>query len=293
MKRVFWVLVMLAGAASADFLDEFNSSVLDPRWGIGWEDPTHWSLTARPGFLRIITKYCEGDTMWNSFYHVEAIPGNFEVSTKLIARPDSAGQVAGVYADYDSLFIGRPRAAAGVVNISPYGKMVFGMINDSLYGLPYSDTLVYLRIRTSGNTAFAEYSPNNSNWTVLSLGGPFPGHQVSGVMAMISSEFGGTRQTPEISADFDWFHLVAVTGIEEENQIPNIKNQKVRIMPNPFASFAAALGHEREDFAVYDIAGNRVGIYRGDRIGLGLAAGVYFVQSQTGLSAPQRIVKIR
>jgi len=302
MKRMFWSLVppalafagmvMLAGVASADFLDEFNLPQLDPRWRIQGEDSTHWSLTARPGFLRIMTQYFDGNNMRNWFGHFEAINGNFEVSVKLIARPDSAGQLGAVWADYDTLLSGPPQAIVGYANSYSY-KGVFGMIHDSMSSLPYSDTLVYVRIRTSGNTAFAEYSPNNSNWTVLLSGGPFTGHQVSGVIAMNALDLGGTPQTPAMNADFDWFHLVAVTGIEEANQKANVKYHKFRIEPNPFATFASVPGHEKESFALYDISGRPVGIFRGNRIGAGLAAGVYFVKSETGLSAPQRIVKIR
>ena len=83
--------------------------------------------------------------------------------------------------------------------------------------------------------------------------------------------------------------------VDEEQSDPRcrIQDAGLKIHPNPFVTFASVLGHEREDFAVYDIAGSRVGIFRGDGIGVGLAAGVYFVKSQGGLAAPQRIVKIR
>jgi hypothetical protein len=83
------------------------------------------------------------------------------------------------------------------------------------------------------------------------------------------------------------------TSVEEAYQKSNVKYQKPCITPNPCASFAAVIGHEHEMFAVYDIAGNKVEVCRGDRIGAGLVPGVYFVQSQAGLSALQRIVKIR
>jgi len=304
MKRLFWALVLpalafagtvqLAGVASADFLDEFSVPQLDPGWRIEWNDPTHWSLTARPGFLRIMTKYVAGDTMWNYFNHTEAIPGNFEVSVKLIAHPDSAGQLASIFADYDTLHMGAPRVSVGFANIPPYGKMVAGSINDTIFGLTYSDTLVYLRIRTSGNTAFAEYSPDNSNWTVLRSGGPFPGHQVSGVLAMIHPMFGGTPQTPEMNADFDWFHLVARTGVEEENKgFEGSRVQGFKINPNPFTSFATLPGHEAERFSLYDVSGRKVGTYRGDRVGEGLAPGVYFLRSSESKDKPLRVVKVR
>jgi hypothetical protein len=46
-------------------------------------------------------------------------------------------------------------------------------------------------------------------------------------------------------------------------------------------------------FALYDISGRRVGTYRGDRIGEGLRAGVYFVRALEGKAGLARIVKVR
>ena len=42
----------------------------------------------------------------------------------------------------------------------------------------------------------------------------------------------------------------------------------------------------------YDISGRRVGVYKGDRIGEGLRAGVYFVRAEKGDGKPVRIVKL-
>jgi len=68
---------------------------------------------------------------------------------------------------------------------------------------------------------------------------------------------------------------------------------RLTVSPNPFVSFAAIPGHSSERFALYDIAGRKVGTYRGDRIGEGLAPGVYFLRSADGSSKPLRIVKVR
>jgi hypothetical protein len=42
--------------SSASWTDEFQGPALAPRWSWAREDPTHWSLSARPGYLRIITQ---------------------------------------------------------------------------------------------------------------------------------------------------------------------------------------------------------------------------------------------
>jgi len=64
-------------------------------------------------------------------------------------------------------------------------------------------------------------------------------------------------------------------------------------VPDPFTSFAKVPGHASERFALYDISGRRVGVYKGDRIGEELAAGVYFIRSLDSKDKPSRIVKVR
>jgi hypothetical protein len=67
----------------------------------------------------------------------------------------------------------------------------------------------------------------------------------------------------------------------------------LKATPNPFTSFATLPGHSFERFALYDISGRKVGTYRGDRIGEGLSAGVYFLKPESGDAKPFRIVKLR
>ncbi len=63
------------------------------------------------------------------------------------------------------------------------------------------------------------------------------------------------------------------------------------IFPNPFIYFATIPDHECDMFEIYDISGRNAGVCRGDRIGAGLAPGVYFLKS--GSAKPIRFVKIR
>jgi hypothetical protein len=65
------------------------------------------------------------------------------------------------------------------------------------------------------------------------------------------------------------------------------------IFPNPFSSVAAVPGHSSESFALYDISGRKVGTYKGDRIGAGLSAGVYFLKPEARDSKLLRVVKVR
>ena len=65
------------------------------------------------------------------------------------------------------------------------------------------------------------------------------------------------------------------------------------VFPNPFSSFASVPGHSSERFALYDISGRKVGIYKGDRIGFDLSAGIYFLKPEGKDAKPLRLVKLR
>jgi len=302
MKRLIVVLLGLCGlllACSpgwADFWDEFPGPPLNPGWRIANQDSTHWSLTARPGHLQILTQYyASSGTMMNYFYHREAITGDWEVSTRIVARPDSEGQATLLYAEYDSTNNGQPNAIVLFGNVAGGGWVVVGSINGGIGGYAaYGDTVIYLRVRTQGGTGFAEYSPNGTSWTVLH-DGAFPSYWVSGVCAANMEDLGATPQTPPMAANYDWFHLTALTGVESEGgRLEAQGNRPFKASPNPFASFVRVPGHSSERFALYDVSGRQVGTYKGDRIGEGLAPGVYFLKG-TGPAgaATVRVVKVR
>jgi hypothetical protein len=67
---------------------------------------------------------------------------------------------------------------------------------------------------------------------------------------------------------------------------------RLSVVPNPFTTFATLPGHSTDRFALYDISGRRVGVYKGDRIGEGLRAGVYFLRELEAKAKPVRIVKL-
>ena len=98
------------------------------------------------------------------------------------------------------------------------------------------------------------------------------------------------------SGSWPKYYLVkieGVSGVESANDDGRKLEVGLKTAPNPFVSFASVPGHERERFALYDISGRKVGIYRGDRIGAGLEAGVYFLKAEGKDAKPVRIVKIR
>ena len=83
------------------------------------------------------------------------------------------------------------------------------------------------------------------------------------------------------------------SGVEGSTPSAPISHFPFSICPNPFTSFATVPGHISDRFALYDISGRRVETFRGDRIGEGLALGVYFIKQEDRDSKPLRIVKVR
>jgi hypothetical protein len=84
------------------------------------------------------------------------------------------------------------------------------------------------------------------------------------------------------------------SGVVEDSEITSLRSiERLRVHPNPFLSYGRIPGHSSERFALYDISGRRVGVYKGDRIGEGLRAGVYFVRAESGGARPVRVVKVR
>jgi hypothetical protein len=83
-------------------------------------------------------------------------------------------------------------------------------------------------------------------------------------------------------------------GVETPvSQLHGSTVRPLRATPNPFTSFATLPGHEREVFSLYDVSGRMVGTFLGNRIGEGLAAGVYFLRSSDSKDKPLRVVKVR
>jgi len=80
---------------------------------------------------------------------------------------------------------------------------------------------------------------------------------------------------------------------ETQQETSDISLKSIRLVPNPFTTFATLPGHSSDHFSLYDISGRRVGVFKGDKIGLGLSAGIYFLKPEGKDSKPLRIVKLR
>jgi hypothetical protein len=84
------------------------------------------------------------------------------------------------------------------------------------------------------------------------------------------------------------------SGVEERTEGSRQKAEdRIRPTPNPFTSYATISEHKKERFNLYDVSGRVIGLYKGDRIGEGLAPGVYFLKPEGKDAKPVRIVKLR
>jgi len=109
------------------------------------------------------------------------------------------------------------------------------------------------------------------------------------IVAGYTSSFGNGNQVYLIKTDAEGNSGVEMQG----GRLDGSTVRQLKATPNPFTSFAQIPGHSSEIFALYDVSGRRVGTYKGDRIGEGLQAGVYFVRTLEGKAGMARIVKIR
>ncbi len=107
-------------------------------------------------------------------------------------------------------------------------------------------------------------------------------------------------QGPQGQRDTVWFDDVVVStryigpnGIGEKEVSSPVSRPPFSVSPNPFTSFTTIPGHSSERFTLYDISGRRVGVWKGDRIGEGLTAGIYFLKPEGEGAQPLRIVKLR
>jgi hypothetical protein len=100
---------------------------------------------------------------------------------------------------------------------------------------------------------------------------------------------------PEDSAVimYGWWPF-SPSGVEQGPVVPSpFYRLPFSVVPNPFVSYAVVLGHAKERFSLYDVSGRKVGVYQGNRVGLGLSAGIYFLKPEGDNAKPLRIVKLR
>jgi len=212
----------LVGRA-ATWQDQFASTKLGSSWGWIREDGSCWSLTERPGFLRIVLQrgglYSEANNTRNLL--VQPSPqGDYGVEIYLEFTPRENFQKAGIvfYEDDDNvLFFGRAHcdeAIEGCVGNALYFDVEeSGELDDSVPPLvPRDATSAFLRLEKSGRLFVAKYSPDGDTWTVVGSAVSSIAPRYVGLLCDDSNQGAGA-----IPADFGFVQL------EGEDVIGNLR----------------------------------------------------------------------
>jgi len=196
-----------------------------------------------------------------------------------LVKLDSLGNVLWqrTYDGYDS------ERGSSVRQTADDGYIIAG--STSSYGAGMFD-IYLLRTDSLGDTTWTRTYGGDyeDEGTSVSLAGD-GGYIISGV----TNSFG--------AGGFD-FYVVKTdpygsSGIEETNHGQHTEAQREKPVPNPFVSYTSVPNHSTERFSLYDVSGRKVGTYRGDRVGEGLAPGVYFLRQEGKNGESLRIVKVR
>jgi beta-xylosidase len=212
MGAILFVVLLIAsltGGASdqaknnSTWTDNFEGSALDPRWSWEREDPTHWSLKARPGYLRIITQtggIYESTEKQKNLLLMPSPKCDFRIVTKCTINPAENFQYAGLmvyqgrnnYVQINRAFTDENSFNFDIeANGIPINKRV-----------PASATTFYLRITKHGDNYTGDYILDGEAWTAVGQGAASLVDPKVGLCA--ANNLPGK---PQIPADFDLFTL--------------------------------------------------------------------------------------
>ncbi len=193
---------------AALWVDDFDSPALNGRWSWEFEDPAFWSLTARPGFLRITTQSELRNVL------VQNPPaGDYTIETHVYFTPTSNFQHAGlmVWQDADNLMtliraycdLAPPAPCVG--NGIYFDHVEGGMFIEPNYAMTVtSDSEAYLRLVKVGAVYSGYVSVDNVNWQ-------FVGAHTAGFVPTGIGLHSGNNIDPmaNVPSDYDYFRLLA------------------------------------------------------------------------------------
>jgi len=198
------------GSRVSDFLapvwmDDFSAASLDENWIWIDEDPSNWSLTANPGYLRIITQSPTQNRL------VQDLPaGDFEIRTRVEFTPTEDYQFAGlsIFVDNENaLNFGRAYCSTPAPdcmgNAIYYDFVVNGAITFSDVMTITLQNEAHLLMKFEGGVYTGYVSTDGIVWEEVGSHTPTFTPQYVGLYAS------GQTSTTEIPADFDYFTLTA------------------------------------------------------------------------------------
>lgn len=180
--------------------DEFSGTALGPQWE--WNhnpDDEHWSLTARPGFLRLIPTRA-GDLLSARNTLTQCMQDN---SFEFTARLDLAAMRDGTHAGL-AMFEKAP-GGLEVVQSGDSRRLFFLHAQERTAGLTLTDSVIQLRVRVNGDETRYFFSIDDGK-SFRQLGDATQIH-FSWWKGSRPSFFAYTTQATDGGAvDFDWAH---------------------------------------------------------------------------------------
>jgi regulation of enolase protein 1 (concanavalin A-like superfamily) len=196
--------------------DYFDSTTLARQWSWVRGDPTHWSLTDRPGYLRITIQHGDLYGRWNDNENMllrTAPTGDFEVVTCVTINPTLNYQQAGlvVYQDDDNHFrLTRAYHNGGIVQ---FLKEVGASATSDQVDCNLTTT--YLKVVKQGSTYTGYWSADGSNWRQVNQYTDV--HFTNLKVGLAAFHAAGNAQIP---ADFDFICVGPVGTVTIPSQTP-------------------------------------------------------------------------
>lgn len=183
--------------------DEFSSGTLEGAWSWIRQDAANWSLSARPGYMRI---NLQGQDIWGAANTTENIlirsapsSSDWVIKTKLKINPYTNYQHAGLIVrkdddNYIKLAYGYDSGITGGLSIECAKEINASPTNIKV---TFNSNPIYLRITKTGTTYKLEYSDNGISWN---LGTTYTGVDFTSYNVGLIAQ-----QTAGAYGEFEWF----------------------------------------------------------------------------------------
>ncbi|WP_249863008.1 glycoside hydrolase family 43 protein [Paenibacillus konkukensis] len=200
-------------------LDDFDETALPLHWQFARNpDEAKWSLTERPGCVRLWTGEADIDTIEARNVLVRREQHHrYSASMKLEFRPERDGEEAGLVCYYDTrCFVKLCVAQDSGLKLKLIERRA--SVTRELQSAAIGQTeakAIYLQVRVDRDVRSFYYSGDNENWVLagrigdavfLSDEGTMEKKAFTGTMVGFYAVSGGSGRS--IPADIDWFHYV-------------------------------------------------------------------------------------
>ena len=190
--------------------EEFDQSQLDSCWYFAHVDSSHWSLTERPGWLRVVTQTADSLDAYSNVLLRRRPAEPCRIETVLDFEPSADEQAAGIVlrlANTNTLMLRKAYWGSPLIEFTVYSgdSVIFSV------SLPANTNTTHLRLEWLSTSVAAFWSDDGINWS-------FVGHTIqpwlthNNVKIGLFATNGANSMAPEASADFDRYSLQTIPG---------------------------------------------------------------------------------